>query len=818
MSLFNFTSIKDKLIAITMISCAISLIVAGSIMIVYSWDTHKENTVNRLNVMASVLGNRSSAALVFDDPSLVQENLQSLKFEPGILLACIYSIDKNSNPSASSTKRLVGEYLQKADQRKTCKTSTLQFRAGSDRFHYDELNNIFIHQPILFENEILGEISIYSDYSIINRKVLIDAIIIFVVIVLGISVAYFLVRRLQRIISEPILELSDTATRISSDTNTSIRASQYSNDETGKLVKAFNNMLDTIEDQNRTLTHVKNNYLALYDKNPMMLFTLDENGTVISVNEYGAMHLGISVENILNKKFYDFVFEEDIDRTRALLDECKKDLEDVHRSEIRINDANGRMIWTRSTARCIVNEEQKNNLLFVCEDITEQKKLSEKLSFQASHDALTGLVNRREFEQRINNAISSTKQEQTEHALFFLDLDQFKVINDTCGHLAGDHLLKELAAVINPLIRQGDTLARIGGDEFGVLLENCALNQASNVAEQIRQKINDYKFIWDNKELGVGVSIGVVPINESTTSITVVMSDADAACYIAKEAGRNKIHIYQHGDEEIASRHGEMTWVTRLQDALSNDRFTLMAQEIVSNKEPDTNSLHIEILLRMLEDDDSIISPDQFLPTAERYNLSPDIDRWVIRTAFSWFSSHPQTLQRLGLCSINLSGNTLSDDRFSEFLLQQFKEHDIPSHKICFEITETSAISNLEVALRFFHSFSNDLNCKFSLDDFGTGHSSFAYLKSMPVDFIKIDGQFVRDITTDPIDMAMVRAINEIAQIMGKKTIAEFVENEQILKQLKLIGIDFVQGYHIARPVSLDEFSTNNSPGQQKSN
>jgi len=818
MSLFNFTSIKNKLIAITMISCVISLVIAGSIMVVYSWDTHKESTVNRLNVLATVLGNRSRAALVFDDASLAQENLQSLKFEPGILLACIYSIDTHSDPSGSSTKRLVGEYLQKADQRNTCKTTTPQFRAGSDRFHYDELNNIFIHQPILFENENLGEISIYSDYSIINRKVLFDAIIIFVVIVLGISVAYFLIRRLQRVISEPILDLSDTATRISSNTNTSIRARQNSNDETGKLVKAFNNMLDTIEGQNRTLTHVKNNYLALYDKNPMMLFTLDENGIIISVNEYGAMQLGKSVEDLLNIKFCELVFIDDIDKTRAFIDDCKKGLEEVHRKEIRITDANSRTIWTRSTARCIVNEDQGNNILFVCEDITEQKKLSEKLSFQASHDALTGLVNRREFEQRINDAINSAKQEQTEHALFFLDLDQFKVINDTCGHLAGDHLLKELVSVINPLIRQGDTLARIGGDEFGVLLENCALNQASNVAEQIRRKINTFKFIWDNKELGVGVSIGVVPISENTSSITMVMSDADAACYIAKEAGRNKIHIYQHGDEEVASRHGEMAWVTRLQDALSNDRFALMAQKIASNKEPDANRLHIELLIRMLDDDDSIISPNQFLPAAERYNLAPEIDRWVIRTAFSWLSNHPKTLERLELCSINLSGNTLSDDMFSEFLLLQFKEHDIPSHKICFEITETSAISNLEVALRFFHSFSNDLNCKFSLDDFGTGHSSFAYLKNMPVDFIKIDGQFVRDITSDPIDMAMVRSINEIAQIMGKKTIAEFVENEQILKQLKLIGIDFVQGYHIAKPVSLDEFSRKNLPDQQNNN
>lgn len=817
MSLFNFTSIRDKLIAITMISCVISLAAAGSIMILYSWDTHKESTAYRLSVLATVLGDRSRAALVFDDAALVQENLQSLKFEPDILLACIFSSTPQSTLSNTDSKRIVGEHLQRAGQRKDCSTAQMNTVTDADSYHYDEQGNIFIHKPILFEDELLGEISIYSDSSVIEQKIWLDTIIILIVIVLGISIAYVLIRKLQRIISAPILELSDTATRISSDSNASIRANKYSNDETGKLVSAFNNMLDTIENQNKSITNVKNNYLALYDKNPMMLFTLDDNGIIISVNEYGAMHLGKSVDETIGTKFCDIVFKEDIKKTKSFIKNCRAGNEQqVHRKEIRITDSNDKTIWTRSTARCIVNEDQKNNILFVCEDITEQKKLSEKLSFQASHDALTGLVNRREFEQRIHRAINTAQKDGAEHALFFLDLDQFKVINDTCGHLAGDHLLKELVSVINPLIRQGDTLARIGGDEFGVLLENCALNQASNVAEQIRQKINNFKFIWNKAEMGVGVSIGVVPITNTTTSITVAMSDADAACYIAKEAGRNKIHIYQHGDEEIASRHGEMAWVTRLQDALTNDRFTLMAQQIVGNKDSNENSLHIELLIRMLDKDDSIISPNQFLPTAERYNLSPEIDRWVIRTAFAWLHEQPQVLERLGLCSINLSGNTLSDEAFSDYLLQQFKRYDIPSHKICFEITETSAISNLEVALRFFHSFSNDLNCKFSLDDFGTGHSSFAYLKNMPVDFVKIDGQFVRDITTDPIDMAMVRSINEIAQIMGKKTIAEFVENEQILKQLKLIGIDYVQGYHIAKPVALDEFSKTNSSDYKK--
>jgi diguanylate cyclase (GGDEF)-like protein/PAS domain S-box-containing protein len=803
MSPFNFTTIRDKLVAITMVSCVVSLLVAGTAMILYSWESHKENTINRLHVLSTVLGDRSKAALVFDDTTLISENLQSLRFEPGVLLACIYS-----NNSLAEGLNLAGQYLNTENQKQKCPPKPLSTIDVTSDHSYDRFGNIYVHRSIIFENEKLGEIIIHSDHYLITQKVLLDALIISLIIILGITVAYLLIRNLQRYISVPIQQLSKTATLISSRNDASIRARQYSNDETGKLVSAFNDMLDTIEQQNDSLTIVKNNYLALYDKNPMMLFTLDMNGTIISVNEYGAMHLGKDSDEILNTDFYNLVFDADIESSRHFINECMDNYEQVQRKEIRVNDINEKTIWTRSTARSIVNENGEQNILIVCEDITEQKKLSEKLSFQASHDALTGLVNRREFEQRINRTIKMSQDDsEQEHALFFLDLDQFKIINDTCGHLAGDHLLRELVALINPIIRQGDTLARIGGDEFGVLLENCAINQAAHVAEQIKQKIYEYKFIWDNKELSVGVSIGVVPINSSTSSITIAMSDADAACYIAKESGRNKIHIYKQGDEEIANRHGEMTWVNRIQEALNNDHFVLLAQAITPTDDIKSSPKHFEILIRMLDTEDNMISPGQFLPAAERYNLSPEIDRWVVSNTFKWFNENQQQLESIDLCSINLSGNTLSDEGFSDFLLQQFAQYEIPSEKVCFEITETSAISNLDIAQRFIHSFSNELRCRFSLDDFGTGLSSFAYLKNMPVDFIKIDGQFVRDITNDPIDMAMVRSINEIGQIMGKKTVAEFVENEQILKQLKLIGIDYVQGYYISKPVPLDQLA-----------
>ncbi len=789
-----------------MISCVTSLVVAGSIMIAYSWNLHIESTVNRLQSLSTVLGDRSKAALAFDDTAQINENLQSLKFESEILLACIYLNEKSLNK-----KNLVGEYLSDAKQKQKCSLkSVLENNSISESktksFSRDQFDNIYIRKNIILGDSKLGEITIYASQKIMRRKILLDAAIIFMIVILGVTVAYLLIINLQKYVSVPIQQLSRTATIISKKNDTSIRAENHSRDETGKLVTAFNNMLNTIENQNKSLTIVKNNYLMLYDKNPMMLFTLDADGLIISVNEYCCTHLGKTINTLLNTKFSKLILENDIEAAKIFIHSSKIKNNQVQRTELRVTGINDKTIWTRSTAQSITNENGEKNILIVCEDITEQKKLSEKLSFQASHDSLTGLVNRREFEQRTNSAIKeSYKNPGLEHALFFLDLDQFKIINDTCGHLAGDHLLRELVSIINPLIRQDDTLARIGGDEFGILLKNCALNQAAYIADQIRKKIHTYKFIWGEKELGVGVSIGVVPISNNTTNITIAMNNADAACYIAKESGRNKTHIYKQGDKEIATRHGEMAWVNKIQEALNNNQFILMAQAISNVKNPDLDTMHFEILIRMLDENDNIIAPEKFLPAAERYNLSPKIDRWVVNNTFEWLSQNKKQLAALDLCSINLSGNTLSDDSFSEFLLQQFSHYKIPSEKICFEITETAAISNFDVAQRFIHSFSNELRCKFSLDDFGTGLSSFAYLKNMPVDFIKIDGQFIKDIINNPIDMAMVRSINEIGQIMGKKTIAEFVENKQILKQLQLIGIDYVQGYHIAKPVPLDQ-------------
>ncbi len=425
------------------------------------------------------------------------------------------------------------------------------------------------------------------------------------------------------------------------------------------------------------------------------------------------------------------------------------------------------------------------------------------LSFHATHDPLTGLVNRREFERRLEVVLSVTRSELSEHALLYMDLDQFKVVNDTCGHTAGDEFLRQLGAELHRKVRKHDTLARLGGDEFGVLLEHCPPEQASRIANELLETIQDFRFLWDGKSFTLGVSVGLVPISECSGSLSKVLSTADAACYAAKDAGRNRIHVYSDDDSTLVRRHGEMQWVSRITEAIQGGRFHLYYQLIVPVSEEE-EGIHFEFLLRMEDGDGNIIPPRAFLHAAERYNLMQGLDRWVTQTALQWLQSHPEQLDHLKLCTINLSGHSLGDADFMQFIIKELNQSAIPPEKICFEVTETAAIGNLMKATRFM-SILRNLGCRFSLDDFGSGMSSFAYLKNLPVDYLKIDGIFVKDIADDPIDYAMVKSINEMGHVMGKETVAEFVEKEPILWKLREIGVDYAQGYAIAKPRPLVE-------------
>lgn len=422
-----------------------------------------------------------------------------------------------------------------------------------------------------------------------------------------------------------------------------------------------------------------------------------------------------------------------------------------------------------------------------------------KLSYQASHDVLTGLINRREFEARLERALSSAQHQGREHALCYMDLDQFKIVNDSCGHVAGDELLRQLTLHLQQEVRERDTLARLGGDEFGLLLENCPQDKALELAETMRKTVQDFRFSVDEKSFMVGVSIGIVMINHESDNVVSLLTAADAACYAAKDHGRNRIHLYQMQDSELARRRGEMQWVNRIHLAIAENRLQLYFQQIKSLQNTE-EGLHVELLLRMIDETGQCILPMAFIPAAERYHLMPMLDRWVMENSFRLCEAYiAPDADKLQTWAINLSGASLSDAGFVHYLKTHLEANPVLARTLCIEITETAAITNLGAANTFIKELKL-LGCRFALDDFGSGLSSLNYLKNLNVDYLKIDGAFVKDMADDAIDLAMVEAINKIGHQMGLLTIAEFVDSERVLLKLKEIGVDFVQGNWIHKP------------------
>jgi diguanylate cyclase (GGDEF)-like protein/PAS domain S-box-containing protein len=451
--------------------------------------------------------------------------------------------------------------------------------------------------------------------------------------------------------------------------------------------------------------------------------------------------------------------------------------------------------------------------VLVFHDVSRERRLRRALAYQASHDALTGLINRREFENRLNDALTMARAgDDMSHVLLYLDLDQFKLVNDTCGHQAGDQLLKQITSLLQTRVRGTDTIARLGGDEFAILLKDCTAERAARIADDIRQAIRDFRFVWQDGTLNVGVSIGIVEIERDSESLASVMSAADVACYAAKDSGRNRVHMYQHG--AAPQRHREMQWISRLTRACDENRLELYFQSIVPIGDTADRRGHYELLLRLRDEDGRLVQPAEFIPAAERYNLMPAIDRWVVRQALGVLAHYaderdcpPYTV------SINLSGTSLNDDRFLEFLINELQAHDLSPGAVCFEITETAAVSNLANVVHFMSELKTR-GCLFSLDDFGSGLSSFMYLKNLPVDFLKIDGQFIQNVTKDPVDRSMVEAIAQIGRVMGIRTVAERVDSEEVFRSLADIGIQYAQGYLIAPPEPAEALSriTRSSP------
>lgn len=430
-------------------------------------------------------------------------------------------------------------------------------------------------------------------------------------------------------------------------------------------------------------------------------------------------------------------------------------------------------------------------------DISEERKLAHRLSYQATHDPLTGLVNRREFERRLDRVLSSSRH-GSPHALIFMDLDQFKIVNDTCGHIAGDELLRQISVLMRTRIRTRDTFARLGGDEFGVLLEHCPRAEAISVAHTLRELVQDFRFGWQDKSFIIGVSIGLVDLADVSESSASILRAADSACYAAKDRGRNRVYVYQPDDHAVARRLVETQWMPRIQQALNEGRMRLYLQPIVPIGRGRPRHQFGEILVRLVDEQGRVVLPGAFLPAAERYGQMNAIDRWVVSETFNALKTLGAA-QRQRVLAINLSGQSLSNEDFLDFVIDRIRSSQIITASLCFEITETAAISDLRSALTFITNL-RELGCRFSLDDFGSGLSSFGYLKTLPIDYLKIDGRFVKEIVTDRVDAAMVEAIQRLANVMGLETIAEWVENADTLAKLTAMHIDYAQGFHVAPP------------------
>jgi diguanylate cyclase (GGDEF)-like protein/PAS domain S-box-containing protein len=558
---------------------------------------------------------------------------------------------------------------------------------------------------------------------------------------------------------------------------------------------------DSLEESSKQLTEANKQLSMLLESTGEGIFGVDESDQCTFINKAGAEMLGYSQKELINKPIHQSV---------RMFDEAGLSFNSrvvIQGDPVRVKDEsfqrqNETLFPVEYSTYPIMEHRQFKGSVTVFRDVTSSRSMMREMRFLATHDSLTHLLNRHAFDQRLRQAFADSQEHEAQHVLLYMDLDQFKLVNDTCGHVAGDMMLRQLSHRLQRTIGENDVLARLGGDEFGLLMVNQDLQQATQMANLISSAVKAFRFSWEGRSFTTGVSIGIVAIGPSTESPHNALSAADAACYVAKDMGRNRIHIYQPYDEEINRQQVEMRLVTKIESAIDQRRFSLLQQPILSLSSHAIGEEHIELLVRMQDEEGTMIMPSAFIPAAERYNIMHSVDRWVIGEAFRWLSENRDRLEELSLCAINLSGQSLGESTLHEYILEQLRHYALPAEKISFEITETAVVSRLDQAARFI-SLLKRRGFRFALDDFGTGMSSFAYLKHLPVDYLKIDGSFVRNMLNDPIDRAMVESINHIGHMMGLQTIAEYVEDDQTLEQLIDIGVDYAQGYGVVRPMPL---------------
>jgi len=658
---------------------------------------------------------------------------------------------------------------------------------------------------------IIGATTVFADKM--KHDLAMQALVI---ISIAISFTLLIGMLLAHTVSNPLTLLAQGIQKIKSG-NLQHRIKEQSSGEIGLLEKNINEMATSLANAQAIERRQAANLLqserikahTTLESIGEGVITTNENGIVTYINPAAIRLTGYNYEESVGRPLGD-VFKSYFESTREQIsypiDSCLKHGHVVrHDALLKLMRKDGEEFIIRDTATPI--RDYNGNIVgavVIFDDFSTLHAMAEKLVYQAAHDDLTGLYNRREFESQIDLALNESKQLQSDNSVFFIDLDQFKVVNDSCGHLAGDQLLKQISQLLKSKIREHDVLARLGGDEFGIILRDCHQDKAAELGKTLLEALQTFVFYWGNQQFNIGACIGLVELNNKFINTSDVLMAADSACYLAKETGRNSMHAYQPSDKEQQKRRSEVKWVQRLKTAVDKNNFVLYAQQIHPlNHYPQPTCY--EILLR-LNLDGNIYSPMTFMTAAERYNLMPDIDRWVINEMFSTIKKHylnENTILPPSRFCINLSGQSLTRDDFQKFVYDKVMACNIDHSLITFEITETATIANLAHAIEFMKTL-KQMGCQFALDDFGSGLSSFGYLTSLPLDYIKIDGKIVRDIVTNPINLTIVESINQIAHIMELQTIAEFVESDAAINLLQARGVDFVQGFHLDKPVPLE--------------
>jgi len=791
-----FHSIRTRLIIVSIVIevTMLGLLIANSLRLMT--EVMEDRTEARLQTVSPLLNASLGARLFERDHVSIKEILQQLVHSPAAELDYIVVLDDKKNLYAQAGK-VDAATLPAIDQ---------DIRQSLNDLVYDTAI------PITLGGETIG----YAQYglsmasfvasrkSILRQSLLIAAgEILFTLFALGIA-GYLLTRHIKSLL---------TATQKISGGDYDLHIPVSNRDEIGVLASNFNSMTEAIRARIAALHQSEH---ALYEEKERAEVTLhsigdgvittDLQGRVRYLNPVAETLTGCTLAEGVGKPIETVYRVQDQSTGSPLANPARLCLaEDTVISGVNLAQlvrADGRSYAVEETAAPIRGKEGKTiGAVLVFHDVTETREASRKLAYQATHDALTGLTNRREFERQVDDALQDAKENDTNHAFCYMDLDQFKVVNDTCGHIAGDGLLIELATMLRHRVRETDTVARLGGDEFGILMRNLPLNEARALAEDIRNRVRDYRYLWEGQTFEIGISIGVVSIRPDTAAAVDIFSNADIACFVAKDKGRNQIHVSRMDDVEQARRHLEMQWSVRIPSALENDRFVLHYQKIYPLDAASGEASRCELLVRMLEKDGSLILPGRLIPAAERFRHMPEIDRWVIRNALQLISRHG-TMLGLAAYAINLSGQSLGQEDLLDFVKREILRSGVKPSLITFEITETAAIRNVSHAARFMTELKK-MGCQFALDDFGSGLSSFGYLKMLPVDYLKIDGSFVRNMVHDEHDHSIVVAITQIAKTLKIGCVAEFIEDEATLLALKEIGVDYGQGYFLHRPEAI---------------